>query len=76
MKRGKAYARADQLLAADKAAMGEESRKLFLLDFSRMAAEYFDLVSAPEMEIAGKEGKYEVKLTFSAGRVKNLYALK
>ena len=70
------YARVTSVIQSDKSVMSEGCKMLVLQDFAKKIEEYFDLVGTPNMEIAFKKGVYEVKLSFSAERVKRFNVLK
>jgi hypothetical protein len=65
------YERVSELLGADKAAMDAENRALLLRDFTYIAGEYFDLLTAPNVKIENTDGVYSVTIEFKANRVRS-----
>lgn len=71
-----ALRRASRMIEADKSEMNEECRRMAIRDFYRVAQEYFDVDSDPEMRIEKEKGAYTVTLSFTADRIKTFFALK
>ena len=68
--------RLEQMLSRDKEEMNEASRQAALVDFMRVAGEYFDVDGNGVFSVKQVKGKYEVVLSFRAVRVKNFSILR
>lgn len=63
--------RIERLLERDKEEMNAESRKAALAEFSRVAEEFFELSSAPDLNVTRERKGFFVTFTVKASRVKN-----
>ncbi len=64
-----------RLLSLDREDMTDLERELFLKDFNRVAAEYFEPDGAPDLEITRSEDGFLVCVIFGARRIKNVRRL-
>ncbi|MBQ8374882.1 MAG: hypothetical protein IJX98_04830 [Clostridia bacterium] len=71
-----ALERVCDVIQSDKAALSEECQALIVKDFERKLSEYFDLSSAPQMQVTTDGGSYKVTISFEAERVKKFQVLK
>ncbi|MDE6058581.1 MAG: hypothetical protein K2G44_00860 [Clostridia bacterium] len=68
--------RLTRMLAEDKEGLNPETAQAALLDFQRVANEYFETESKPKMLTQKENGLISVTVTFRAVRVKNFTKLK
>lgn len=71
------FMRARKMVQADKAPIPEECKKLILRDLEQLLNDYF-LISEEgiQLDASPQNGRYSVKIAFSADRVKNFTSLK
>lgn len=60
-----------RMLEQDKEGLNSASRASALRDFTRVAAEYFELDGEPSFAVRKERRGFEVELVFKASRVKN-----
>ncbi len=65
-----------RLLEQDKEEMNEESKRAALADFTRVAAEYFELLGEVGLTLSRSPEGFLVSLDFHAVRVKNFTSLR
>lgn len=70
------FERVKKVIQTDKAVVSDGCKALVLKDVATKLNEYFELKSAPEMEVVYENGVYHVELKFDALRVKKFNVLR
>jgi hypothetical protein len=76
MRKSENFKRIFEAVQLDKSVIGEACKSLIEKDLAVKLGEYFDMSSAPVLDVAFIQGKYRVTLSFEAERVKNFNVLK
>lgn len=74
--RNEKLSRISSVIRADQSAMSEGCKTLVLKDFAKLFGEYFEMATDPQMEIVYERGTYQVKIEFTADRIKKFNVLK
>ena len=70
------YERLKKMIDSDKTVLSEPCKMLVLQDFQKTFEAYFELTSAPEMNILPNHGEYNIEIRFKANRIKNFNVIK